>query len=378
MHITPHLSKRSLVTGLTVVSVTLAASVVFTVHATPSHAATSEAAAFTKCNGYVGLAFDDGPTNQYTPALLSALQQNGIRATVFNIGKNAQSAPSQVRAEVNAGMWVENHSYAHEHMDSMTQSQMLSDLSEAQSAIEAGGAPAPRIFRPPYGEHDSTLDSVAASLGLKVVTWDIDSQDWNGASTAAIVQANNELQNGQVILMHEWPANTIAAIPQIAQNLANRGMCPGMIDPSTGRAVAPTGSGGSTTTTASTTTTTASTTTTTKTSTSTTGGSTTSTAPPSGACTATYQVTSQWSNGFVAQVNVEAGSSALSTWKVTLTFANGQTVTSSWSATVAQSGSTVTATPASYNASLPAGGSTSFGFQGTFSGSNSAPTISCS
>jgi hypothetical protein len=39
--------------------------------------------------------------------------------------------------------------------------------------------------------------------------------------------------------MHEWPANTLAAIPRIAQGLAGRGLCAGRISPQTGRAVAP-------------------------------------------------------------------------------------------------------------------------------------------
>ena len=37
----------------------------------------------------------------------------------------------------------------------------------------------------------------------------------------------------------EWPANTLTAIPRIAQGLAARGLCAGMISPQTGRAVAP-------------------------------------------------------------------------------------------------------------------------------------------
>jgi hypothetical protein len=39
--------------------------------------------------------------------------------------------------------------------------------------------------------------------------------------------------------MHDWPANTRAAIPRIAQTLAAKGLCSGMISPQTGRAVAP-------------------------------------------------------------------------------------------------------------------------------------------
>ncbi|WP_174315822.1 polysaccharide deacetylase family protein, partial [Streptomyces sp. CB01881] len=63
-------------------------------------------------NGYVALAFDDGPSGT-TPTLLDALRQNGLRATMFNEGRYAAARPSLVRAQVAAGMWVANRSYTH-------------------------------------------------------------------------------------------------------------------------------------------------------------------------------------------------------------------------------------------------------------------------
>ncbi|GAB3155421.1 polysaccharide deacetylase family protein [Amycolatopsis stemonae] len=201
------------------------------VSVTPAQAAT--------CTGYVGLTFDDGPSNAHTPALLNALRQNGLRATMFNEGQYAAAYPAQVRAQVSAGMWVGNHSYTHPHMTQLSQSQMESEVSRTQQAIAAAGGGTPRLFRPPYGETNGTLQAVEAKYGLRQIIWDVDSQDWNGASVDAIVQANARLTNGQIILMHEWPANTLAAIPRIAQTLASRGLCAGMISPQTGRAVAP-------------------------------------------------------------------------------------------------------------------------------------------
>jgi peptidoglycan/xylan/chitin deacetylase (PgdA/CDA1 family) len=196
----------------------------------------AEAAA---CGGYVGLTFDDGPSNAHTPALLNALRQNGLRATMFNEGQYAAAYPAQVRAQVSAGMWVGNHSYTHPHLTQQSQSQMDSEVSRTQQAIAAAGGGTPKLFRPPYGETNGTLQAVEAKYGLRQIIWDVDSQDWNNASVDAIVAANARLGNGQIILMHEWPGNTLAAIPRIAQTLASRGLCAGMISPQTGRAVAP-------------------------------------------------------------------------------------------------------------------------------------------
>ncbi|MEU8261994.1 cellulase family glycosylhydrolase [Micromonospora sp. NPDC048999] len=104
------------------------------------------------------------------------------------------------------------------------------------------------------------------------------------------------------------------------------------------------------------------------------------TTPPTGGrtCTATYAVVNQWPGGFQGDVRVTAGSSAISGWTVTWTFANGQTVTQWWNATVTSSGSKVTARNESYNGSLGAGASTNFGFNGSWNNvTNSVPTLSC-
>jgi mannan endo-1,4-beta-mannosidase len=107
-----------------------------------------------------------------------------------------------------------------------------------------------------------------------------------------------------------------------------------------------------------------------------------SSAPPTGgggrACTAAYSITGQWSGGFQGEVRVTAGSSAISGWTVTWTFANGQTITQAWNATVTGSGSTETARNVSYNGSLGAGAGTTFGFLGSWTGTNTVPTaVAC-
>ncbi|MEU5339393.1 polysaccharide deacetylase family protein [Streptomyces sp. NPDC020766] len=214
----------------TLAAVALVAAGTLTVDAAPAQAAA--------CNGYVGLTFDDGPSGS-TPALLNALTQNGLRATMFNQGQYAAANPSQVRAQVNAGMWVGNHSYTHPHLTQLGQAQVDSEVSRTQQALAAAGGGTPKLFRPPYGETNSTVKAVEAKYGLTEIIWDVDSQDWNGAGTDAIVQAAGRLGNGQIILMHDWSANTRAAIPRIAQGLTARGLCAGRISPQTGRAVAP-------------------------------------------------------------------------------------------------------------------------------------------
>ena len=97
-----------------------------------------------------------------------------------------------------------------------------------------------------------------------------------------------------------------------------------------------------------------------------------------GGCTATYTVSNQWSTGFTANVTVaNSGTAATHGWKVTWTWGGNQQVTNVWNGTESHSGQSETVTNASYNGSIAPGGNTSFGFQGTYSGSNPSPTLSC-
>jgi endoglucanase len=94
-------------------------------------------------------------------------------------------------------------------------------------------------------------------------------------------------------------------------------------------------------------------------------------------CTASYSVSSDWGSGFNAEVKVtNSGSTALSSWKVTWTWPGSQKVTSMWNASYTQTGSAVTATNASHNGAVAAGGSASFGFGGS-PGGGGVPTVSC-
>jgi hypothetical protein len=94
-----------------------------------------------------------------------------------------------------------------------------------------------------------------------------------------------------------------------------------------------------------------------------------------GGCRVAYTRQSEWPGGFVASVTITNDSgSALSGWSLVFSFGGDQRVTSAWNATVTQSGSTVTAVNAAYNGSVPAGGTVTFGMQGSWHTSDAPPT----
>jgi cellulose 1,4-beta-cellobiosidase len=95
-----------------------------------------------------------------------------------------------------------------------------------------------------------------------------------------------------------------------------------------------------------------------------------------GACEVDYTISPQNSSQFGAAITIKNnGSTTLSGWVLTWSFANGQTISGSWNGTVSQSGANVTVSEQSGQSweNIPAGGSYSgFGFNGTWNGTTNA------
>ncbi|WP_233414188.1 polysaccharide deacetylase family protein [Nucisporomicrobium flavum] len=191
---------------------------------------TSEAAAHNRpChNGYVGLTYDDGPSAT-TGELLAALRANHLRATFFNQGNHTLEQPDLVRAELRAGMWVGNHTYSHPHLTQIGEPAAFQEIASTQWALRDVTGREPTLFRPPFGETDDQVRADEDRIGLLEVLWTVDSRDWAGATAEEIAAAARTLQPGGIILMHDWPPATIEAVPLIARDLAERGLCPGRI-----------------------------------------------------------------------------------------------------------------------------------------------------
>src|SRR5690348_5031941 len=91
-------------------------------------------------------------------------------------------------------------------------------------------------------------------------------------------------------------------------------------------------------------------------------------------CRVGYSITNQWPGGFGANVTITNLGDPLTAWTLIWSYSASQQITQAWSATVTQSGSQVTAKNAGYNGSIATNGTASFGFNGSWTGSNPAPT----
>lgn len=95
--------------------------------------------------------------------------------------------------------------------------------------------------------------------------------------------------------------------------------------------------------------------------------------PPPGACRVAYAPTS-WGNGFTANVTItNTSTTTVNGWTLVWTFGGNQVITNEWNGDITQNGSTVTARNVGHNPVIAPGGNQTFGFQGTYSGTNTSP-----
>ncbi|HZM82498.1 MAG TPA: glycoside hydrolase family 9 protein [Candidatus Limnocylindrales bacterium] len=96
-----------------------------------------------------------------------------------------------------------------------------------------------------------------------------------------------------------------------------------------------------------------------------------------GDCRVDYTRLAQWDSGFVSLVSItNTGRERIDGWELQWSFLSGQTVGTSWGASLSQSGATVTATSSGWTSHIAPGRSVTIGFLGTpGSGPNPDPEV---
>jgi peptidoglycan/xylan/chitin deacetylase (PgdA/CDA1 family) len=180
----------------------------------------------------IALTFDDGPWPQ-PPSMdfVNLLKRYHVPATFFEIGSQISTydpTGSIERTMLADGDMIGDHTWTHPVMPGLSPSAQTSQLEMTLSAIRhATGGFTPCLWRPPYGANSSSLDSLARSLGLITIIWNIDTRDWALPGVGSIdgnVLAN--AGNGSIVLMHFGGGpryETYDALPTMINGLRARG-----------------------------------------------------------------------------------------------------------------------------------------------------------
>jgi peptidoglycan/xylan/chitin deacetylase (PgdA/CDA1 family) len=173
----------------------------------------------------VALTFDDGP-GPYTPKVLIALNRMNVKATFFVVGRQEATFHTAMLAAVGRGHVIGEHTENHRRLSGLPDVEQYAELITPLQWLSRYGLPRPQLFRPPYGAYDKATLTQLKRLGLLMVLWSVDSQDYERPGTQRIVdRVVDAARPGAIILMHDGGGDrtqTVAAIGHIVRRLRAR------------------------------------------------------------------------------------------------------------------------------------------------------------
>ncbi len=122
----------------------------------------------------VALTFDDGPSEKRTPALLTMLEENNVKASFFMLGENIERYLDIARQVYEKGHLIGNHSYDHPRMIFKSFSFVRNQITKTDGLIKSAGQINIQYFQPPYSSKYIVLPLVLKAMDKTLVTGSFD------------------------------------------------------------------------------------------------------------------------------------------------------------------------------------------------------------
>jgi peptidoglycan/xylan/chitin deacetylase (PgdA/CDA1 family) len=182
----------------------------------------------------IALSFDDGPNEPYTSQVLKILDDNGIKATFFVTGKNAEVFPETVKEIVRRGHILGNHTYSHSYRVPFERfGGIREEVDRTEDIIFGLTGLRTDLFRPPHGLRTPWFIKDIKELNYKVVTWTDMTNDYDLKTSAEEIVRRiiSKARPGGIIDLHDGKdlshgidrSNMVRALPVIIGRLKNEG-----------------------------------------------------------------------------------------------------------------------------------------------------------
>ncbi|KAJ7080229.1 carbohydrate esterase family 4 protein [Mycena epipterygia] len=175
----------------------------------------------------IALTFDDGPYI-YLRSISDQFTAAGAKATFFMNGNNWDciynaDRIADVKYAYAAGHMIGSHTWSHADLTSLSTTQIQDAMFRMEEAFSRILGIKPAFMRPPYGDYNDNIQSIAAARGQSLALWDWDTGDADGNTTAQSEALYNDVANAKVknalILEHETEETTATTLVPYALNL---------------------------------------------------------------------------------------------------------------------------------------------------------------
>ena len=203
----------------------------------PSGPRTSIPQASTAQPRQVALTFDDGPSDR-TDEVLKILDEKGVKATFFVIGREDETSIQRIKKAAAAGHTIGMHSYSHDYEKIYTSVEdFLDDFYKLFVILRDEAGVTPTVFRFPGGSLNNYNQGVYKEIiaemlrrGFRYYDWNLSAEDAAKKSPSAstivegITSYSAQKKHG-VVLMHDSAhcKTTVEALPALIDTLREQG-----------------------------------------------------------------------------------------------------------------------------------------------------------
>lgn len=174
----------------------------------------------------IALTYDDGPSPVITSKLVSLLRQKNVHATFFMQGDSIKAFPAKARevAQSPDAFEIANHSVTHKQFTRLSDEGIRRELEGCNDLITSVSGRSPRLMRPPYGAWNGRVRDICENMGLKIILWNVDTNDWRKRTADQIVSTIlTEAHDGAIILMHDRFNTSLEATGRVIDALSAQG-----------------------------------------------------------------------------------------------------------------------------------------------------------
>ena len=166
------------------------------------------------------LTFDDGPTPEVTPWVLSELRKYNAKATFFCIGRMAEKYPEILRQVINEGHAVGGHTYRHLSGWKLTNDEYFKEVTNGMNFL-----PQTLLFRPPYGQIRLNQLGHLKEQDLQIIMWSHLSGDFDSKlDLEKSLESMKSAQAGSIFVFHDSTKafkNLKVLLPQVLDHFSN-------------------------------------------------------------------------------------------------------------------------------------------------------------
>jgi peptidoglycan/xylan/chitin deacetylase (PgdA/CDA1 family) len=160
--------------------------------------------------------------------LLDIFAAHSAQITVLAVGTWLAQYPRMASAIVGAGHELGNHTYHHWDIDRLDAEKARAEIVRCRDLLAAlVGSPGQHFRQSQARTATATVLRLAGAAGYPVcLSYDVDSLDYTDPGPATVRRNVRRARGGSIVSMHFGHPDTVAAMPGILADLADRALRP--------------------------------------------------------------------------------------------------------------------------------------------------------